>query len=177
MKAITRLHPRKTQHHIQSCLNLSSCCGSKWCTSTYTFTFNNNILDVLQRVRHLLHNWTLFSWFLANSPKNVDIACKAFPFIHCRSCPWRWWAFNLHWVNIHRELTLGVNKFFAISRVPRPFGAFLWYFTTRTEYIFPCCNRAFKHDFYGVNIWYTFFFILRLMPWDMPTCGQPVVRT
>ena len=55
MKAITRLHPRKTQHHVHNCLNLNSCCGSKWCISTYTSTFNNNIWDVLQ-----MNIWTFF---------------------------------------------------------------------------------------------------------------------
>ena len=120
MKVITRLHPRKSQYHVHNCLNLNSCCGSKWCTSTYTSTFNNNIWDVLQRIGHLLHYKTLFSWFLANSPEKVDTVCQAFLLIHCWSCPRQWWAFNLHWVNIRRGLTLGVNKFFAISGVPDP---------------------------------------------------------
>ena len=79
MKGITRLHPRKTQHYVHNCLNLNNCCGSKWCTSTYTSTFNNNIWNVLQRVGHLLHNWTLFSSFLVNSPEKADTACQAFP--------------------------------------------------------------------------------------------------
>ena len=156
MKGITRLHPRKTQHYVHNCLNLNSCCGSKWCTSTYTSTFNNNIWNVLQRVGHLLHNWTLFSSFLVNSPEKADTACQAFSLIHCQSYPRQWWAFNLHWVNIRRGLTLEVNKFFATSGIPRPFGAFLWYLTTWDPCIFPRCNRAFKHDFHGSNIQKTF---------------------
>ena len=156
MKTITRLHSRKTQRHVHNYFNLSNCCGSKWCTSTYTYTFNNNIWDVLQRVGHLVHNWTLFSWFLVNSLEKVDTACQAFSLIHCQSCPWQWWTFNLHWVNIRRGLTLEVNKLFVISGVPRPFGAFFWYFITWGPCIFPCCNHAFRHDFHGTNIRQTF---------------------
>ena len=46
----------------------------------------------------------------------------------------------------------------SLSGVPRPFGAFLWYFTIRAECIFPHCNRAFKHDFHGLNIRQRFVF-------------------
>ena len=160
MKAITRLHPRKTQHHVHNCLHLISCCGVKWCImSTYTSTFNNNIWHALQRVGHLLNGWTLLSWFLANSPEKLDTACQAFPLIHCRSF-FRWcWAFNLHWVNwVCRGFTLRVKKSFSISGVPRPFAAFLWYFTTRAECIFSRCNCAFKHNFHELNIWQMFIF-------------------
>ena len=108
MKAITRLHPRKTQHHVHNCLHLISCCGAKWCImSIYTSTFNNNIWHALQRVGQLLHGWTLLSWFLANSPEKLDTACQAFPLIHCWSCSGWCWAFNLHWVNwVCRGFTL-----------------------------------------------------------------------
>ena len=134
MKAITWLHPRKTQHHVQNCFNLSSCYGSKCWMSTYTSIFNNNIWDALRRVGHLLRNWTLFSfWFLANWLEKVDTGCQAFPLIHCRFCPRRWWTFNLHWVNIHKGFTLGVNKFYTINRVPKPFGGCLWYLTIRAK--------------------------------------------
>ena len=142
--------------HVHNYLNLDSCCGSKWCMSTYTSTFNNNIWDFLQKVGHFLHNWTLFSWFLVNSPKKVDTACHAFSLIHCWSCPRQWWTFNFHWVKICRGLTLGVNKLFVTSGVPKPFSAFLWYLTTWGPYIFSCCNRAFEHDFHGSNIRQTF---------------------
>ena len=157
LKAITQLHRRKTQHHVHNYLNLNSCCGRKWCTSTYTSTFNNNIWDVLHRVEHVLHNWTFFSWFLVNSPKKVDTTCQAFSLIHFRSRPRQWWALNLHWVNIYRGLTLGVNKFFAISGVPRPFGAFLWYFTTWGLRIFPVAtvpsNMISMEPTFGKSLW------------------------
>ena len=158
MKGMTQVHPRKTQHHVQNYFNLSSCCGSKWCTGTYTSTFNNNIWDALQRVGHLLRNWMLFSWFLANWLEKVDIGCQAFPLSHCWSCPRRWWTFNLHCVNIHNGFTLGVNKFCAINGVLRPFSGFLWYLTTHAECIFVRCNCASKHNVHEVTIWQTFIF-------------------
>ena len=171
---ITRLHLKKTQHHVHNCLKLSSCHGSKWCISTYTSTFNNNIGDVLQRVGHLLHNWTLFTTLLVNSLEKVDTSCQAFSLIHCQSCPRQWWAFNLHWVNIHRGLTLGVNKFFTISEISRPFNAFLWYLTTWGPCIFSflqlCLQTWSPWKQYLANIsceW--------LLTRGIPICVQPIV--
>ena len=146
MKVMTRVHPWKTQHHVQNGFNLSSYCGSNIHTCTYTSTLNNNIWDALQRVGYLLRNWTLFSWFLAHWLEKVDTGCQAFPLTHYWSCPRRWWTFNLHCVNIHKGFTLRVNKFCAMSGVPRPFGGFLWYLTARAEHTFPYCNRASIHD-------------------------------
>ena len=74
-----------------------------------------------------------FFWFLANWLEKVDTGCQAFPLIHCWFCPRQWWTFNLHWVNIHKGFTLGVNKFYTINRVPKPFGGCLWYLTIRAK--------------------------------------------
>ena len=58
MKVITQLHPRKTQHHVHNCLNLSNCCGSKCCrvltlllsTITYEMFFKeSNISCTIKR--------------------------------------------------------------------------------------------------------------------------------
>ena len=157
MKVITRLHPKKSQHHIHNCLNLSSCCGSKWCTSTYTFTFNNNIRDVLQRVRHLLHSWTFFSWFIANSPENVDITCQAFPLI-LPVLPSTMMGLQPPLGQYLQRVDIGGQQILYYQWSPQTLRCILL--------VFPHCNRAFKHDFHKLNIQQTFIF----KGWCLGTC-------
>ena len=132
-------------------------CGAKWCMNTYTSTFNNNIWHALQRVGHLLHGWTLFSWFLANPLKMWTLLAK----------PFHLFTTSLALDYARPSTSIGSTEFTegshwgstnSLSGVPRPFGAFLWYFTIRAECIFSHCNHAFKHDFHGLNIQQRFVF-------------------
>ena len=81
MKAITCLHPRKTQHHVHNCLHLISCCGAKWCIMrTYALllsTITSNMLFKESDISCMVERF--FLGFLQIPLKSWTPLAKPFP--------------------------------------------------------------------------------------------------
>ena len=166
--------PQEDSNHVHNCLNLSSCCGSKWCKTTYTFTFNDYICHAFQRVRQFLHNWTLFTTPLVNSFKELSISCQAF-------FPYSFTVLLLIIMGIQHPLSqhpygtdIRDQQIIFCQRSPQNLQCFplvFDYLGSMSFFLLQSCLQT----WFSWKQHSTILFYETVLLWDIPTCLQTIV--